>query len=619
MRTAEDVLTVIQDRGRRGLPIEDVYRQLYNPTLYLRAYGNIYSHNGAMTPGTTPETVDRMSLRKIEQIIDDIRHERFRWTPVRRTSLPRQDGKKRLLGIPTWTDKLVLEVVRSLLEAYYEPQFSDRSHGFRPGRGCHTALIEIYRTWKGTKWFIQGDITSCFDNIDHSLLSALLARQIQDNRFLRLMSALLQAGYGEQWVSSESLSGVPQGSGLSPLLANIYLDQMDTWVEQTLMPEHTRGAGRAVNRTYRQIRHQMEKARQNRDIEAAREYEKHLRTLPFYDVNDPLYRRLKYVRYADDFLIGFAGPKAEAEQIKVEIRDFLHDHLKLEFSEQKTLVTHARTQGARFLGYDIKVQHEDTLRDRNNTRSVNGVIGLYVPEDRLQELCARYMKDGKPAQLPALVIEPDFDIVSKYGAQWRHYAQWFLLAHNVRELTKLHWIMQSSLLRTLAWKHKSTVRKMAAKHKAKLKTEDGIFTCIEVKIERENKPPLVARFGGIPLRHKKEAIIRDQLPFYPPRRTELIKRLLADTCEICGAAGDVEVHHVRKLADLAKRRDGRERPEWAKRMAARNRKTMVVCPSCHDDIHAGRMLKTNRVCLEAKLTTGEPDDTETVTSGSVRD
>ena len=142
-----------------------MYRQLFNPQLYLVAYGRIYANAGAMTPGVTGETVDGMSLAKIGAIIDVLRHERYRWQPVKRVYIPKKNGKRRPLGLPTWSDKLVAEVVRLLLEAYYEPQFSDRSHGFRPGRGCHTALTEVVEVWKGTHWFIEGDISDCFGSL----------------------------------------------------------------------------------------------------------------------------------------------------------------------------------------------------------------------------------------------------------------------------------------------------------------------------------------------------------------------------------------------------------------------------------------------------------------------
>jgi group II intron reverse transcriptase/maturase len=225
MRDADTILTIIRERGGRGLPLEDVYRQLYNPALYLRAYGRIYRNDGAMTHGVTAETVDGMSLEKIQAIIESLKAERYRWTPVRRTYIEKKGSTKlRPLGIPTWSDKLLQEVVRSLLEAYYEPQFSPSSHGFRPGLGCHTALTTIQRRWSATTWFIEGDISKCFDNLGHSTLLAILSEKIHDNRFLRLIENLLKAGYLEDWKYGHTFSGTPQGGVASPILSNIYLD-----------------------------------------------------------------------------------------------------------------------------------------------------------------------------------------------------------------------------------------------------------------------------------------------------------------------------------------------------------------------------------------------------------
>lgn len=207
MQSAETVLAVLRERGRRGLPCEELYRQLFNPQLYLLAYGRIYANQGAMTPGVTQETVDGMSLAKIGSIIDAMRHERFRFRPVRRVYIPKKDGRRRPLGLPTWSDKLVGEVVRLLLEAYYEPTFSDRSHGFRSGRGCHTALREVANTWVGTTWFIEGDVCDCFGSLDHEVMLAVLAEKIRDNRFLRLIRNMLQAGYLEDWIYNATFSG----------------------------------------------------------------------------------------------------------------------------------------------------------------------------------------------------------------------------------------------------------------------------------------------------------------------------------------------------------------------------------------------------------------------------
>ena len=216
MRSAETVLAIIRERGTRGLPLGDIYRQLYNPTLYLRAYAKLYPNKGAMTPGSTPETVDGMSMQKIEQLIDDLRHERYRWTAVRRVYIPKKTGKPRPLGLPTWTDKLLQEVMRSLLEAYYEPQMSQHSHGFRPDRGCHTALGEIQANWTGTRWFIEGDIAKYFDTINHDVLLEILGEKLHDKRFLRLIGRLLQSGYLEEWKFHQTLSGTPQGGVITP-------------------------------------------------------------------------------------------------------------------------------------------------------------------------------------------------------------------------------------------------------------------------------------------------------------------------------------------------------------------------------------------------------------------
>jgi group II intron reverse transcriptase/maturase len=332
MQSAETVLGVLRDRGRRGLPCNELYRQLFNPAMYLLAYGRLYSNQGAMTPGVDGETADGMSMARIGRIIDALRHERYRFRPVKRVYIPKRNGKRRPLGLPSWSDKLVSEVVRLLLEAYYEPQFSDRSHGFRPGRGCHTALCEVANTWTGTTWFIESDIAQCFDRLDHSVMMGILGEKVHDNRFLRLLRNMLQAGYLEDWEWNATLSGAPQGGVASPILSNIYLDEVDKFVERELIPQYTRGAQRKPNRIYEEVSNAHRRAWRRGDRTAARQLRKQRRRLPSGDPRDPDYRRLRYVRYADDQLLGFIGPKAEAEEIKARLTTFLRDTLKLELS-----------------------------------------------------------------------------------------------------------------------------------------------------------------------------------------------------------------------------------------------------------------------------------------------
>jgi group II intron reverse transcriptase/maturase len=587
MRNAETVLAIVRERGKRGLPLEDVYRMLYNPDLYLRAYGRLYKNKGAMTKGTLDETVDGMSLAKIKSLMDDIRHERHRWTPVRRVSIPKKKGGQRPLGLPTWKDKLLQEVMRSILEAYYEPQMSEHSHGFRPDRGCHTALHEVQTKWTGSRWFVEGDIAKFFDTMSHEVLLAILSEKIHDNRFLRLIRHLLESGYLEEWKFNTTLSGCPQGGVISPILSNIYLDKLDQYVEKTLIPAYTRGERRAENPTYQTLRAKARWQKQLGNVEEAKELRKQAQKVCSYDPNDDSYRRLFYVRYADDTLFGFAGPRCEAEEIKHHLGQFLRDTLKLEMSQEKTLITHASSEKARFLNYHI-VNQQNNAKHTKKRRSANGRIGLLVPPDVVESKCALYQQAEKPTHRSAMLTDDDFTIIERYQQEYRGVVQYYMLAHNVSWFWKLHWVAKVSLLKTLAYKHQTGTIAQLRQYRASFQAANGTtYRCLEIQVPREGKKPLIARFGGIPLQRHTQAILIDQNPIYErSERNELVKRLLADKCELCGSREQVQVHHIRKLADLEK--GGRERPRWVKIMAARRRKTLVVCHLCHQAIHTGQ-------------------------------
>ena len=493
MQDPETVLNVIRERGECGLPLENIYWLLYNRNLYLRAYGRLYSNQGAMTRGTTADTVDGMSLAKIDHLIDALRYERFRWTPVRRVNLPKPKGGTRPLGIPTWTDKLLQEVIRMILEAYYEPQFSDRSHGFRPGRGCHTALSNVVDYWSGVRWFVEGDIKGCFDNIDHDVLLSVLGEKLHDNRFLGLLKYLLKAGYVEDWKYGRTLSGTPQGGVVSPILANIYLDRLDKFVENVLIPAHTRGTARRRNPAYIRLSSRATYRRNVGHHRLATELRHQMRQLPSSDPHDPGYRRLRYVRYADDFVLGYIGPKAEAQQVKDSLETFLRDSLKLELSKEKTLVTHATSQAARFLGYELVNQQANDQFDPTGRRRVNGRIGLRVPANVIEQHCQAYMHKGKPAHRSFLIHDEDYSIVEQYQSEFRGVVQYYLPASNVSHFGRLRAVMEMSLARTLAAKHKSTARQMRRKYKSVVETEHGPRVCLRVIKQRDNgKRPLVA-------------------------------------------------------------------------------------------------------------------------------
>jgi group II intron reverse transcriptase/maturase len=598
MQDAKVYMELLHERGTKGLPLERVYRQLFNPMLYLAAYGKIYRNAGAMTPGVTPETVDGMSLDKIGMIIDALRREQYRWRPARRTYIPKKNGKTRPLGLPTWSDKVLGEVIRSILEAYYDPRFSAHSHGFRPGRGCHTALREIYYTWPGTTWFIEGDISACFDSLDHDLILATLQEDIHDGRFMELMRGLLAAGYLEEWHWHHTLSGVPQGSVVSPLLSNILLNKLDTFVETTLIPRYTRGERRRNNLTYtRLMKHASSLFHQGRRDEAhlLRRRAQHM---PSVDPNDPHFRRLRYCRYADDFLLGFIGPRSEAEEIKQEIGVFLHETLKLELSHTKTLITHARSEAARFLGYEITTLQSDTKQVRvtacgTTRRSINGRVGLRVPRTVIQEKCARYTKGGRPGHRFELLAESDYTIMMTYQLEYRGIVNYYRMAYNLHTLDRLKQVMEHSLTQTLAHKHRMSVAKVYDAYRANLEVDGATYRGLRVTVPREGQPPLVATWGGIALTWDVLADLEDHPPRLWGRRSEIERRLLAQVCEHCGATRDtdkIEVHHIRALQDVTKY-PGRIKPEWATIMAARRRKTLVLCRTCHLDLHHGRPLR----------------------------
>jgi group II intron reverse transcriptase/maturase len=585
MRNAETILDIIQNRGSRGLPLEDVYRQLYNPTLYLMAYGKLYRNAGAMTPGSTEETVEGMSLKKIQAIIGTLRMERYRWTPVRRIYIEKKNSiKKRPLGLPTWSDKLLQEVIRLMLEAYYEPQFSDRSHGFRPNRGCHTALREIYHIWTGTTWFIEGDISSDFDSIDHETMLSRRRESIHDNRFIRLIDNLLKAGYLEEWRYNRTLSSTPQGGVLSPLLSNIYLDRLDKFVESTLIPAHTRGHERERNKLCYRTTAAICRLRRNGRIDEAKDLSHKLRTMPSKTPNDPDYRRLRYVRYADDFLLGFIGPRTEAEDIKRQLGTFLQDTLKLELSEAKTLLTHASTESARFLGYDISITRNDETRNQKGNRTLNGRVTLRVPRQVVQAHCKSCMARNKPIHRAGLLQDEVYSIISQYQAEYRGVVNYYRLAINLRDLSKLKWVMEVSLTKTLAHKLKISVREVYRRYQTAISTPQGNRSGLLVTVERANKTPLKAIWGGIGLVRNMKATLTDTPPRVWSGRTELIERLLVEECELCGSHDRVQVHHIRALRDL-KTWGQTDRPAWVERMAARQRKTLAVCHNCHRQIH----------------------------------
>ncbi len=600
MQNTEQLLQAMRKMGEKHIPLTRVYRNLFNQELFLTAYDKIARNHGALTPGTESETVDGMSLNRIQRIIDQLRSEQFRFRPARRISIPKKSGGSRPLGIPNFSEKLVQEAVRQILEAYYEPRFRDSSHGFRPERGCHTALISLQRNFKGATWFIEGDIRGCFDNIDQGLLMEILARDIHDGRLLNLIRMMLEAGYFEDWQYHHSYSGTPQGGILSPLLSNIYLTELDVFIEDVLVPQYTRGKKRGCNLEYLKLGYLISKARKAGEVEQVKRLENLRRQIPSQDVQDQDYRRLHYIRYADDFILSFAGPKSEAEDIKTAIATFLKDKLHLEMSATKTLITHARTQQARFLGYAICVYHSnEKLFPRTGTptktRNANACIRLGIPFGKIEELMKSYQRNGKPVHETGLLAFSDAQIIDIYQRRFLGLAQFYKYAVDRGRLSQLKYVMEVALTKTLACKFKSKVTHIYQKYGRKRAFNGYIYKTLEVEVPTKTGVRNIF-WGAISLKVVKtgnQPIVDNRGPyaFLSVSHTDLIKRLQANQCEICGSQEPCEVHHIRKLVDLKNRWRGRkEKPDWVIRMIAMRRKTLVVCVKCHDAIHSGNPL-----------------------------
>jgi len=601
MRSPKDILEHLQKHAQiENYQYERLYRNLYNPDFYLQAYQNIYANKGAMTPGIDGMTLDGFGAGRVDKLIASLKDHSYRPTSVKRVYIPKKNGMKRPLGIASSDDKLVQEIVRMLLESIYEPTFSNLSHGFRAKRSCHTALLQIQYNFTGVKWFIEGDIKAYFDTIDHHILVAILRRRIRDEAFLELIWKFLRAGYLEDWQYNATYSGVAQGSGFSPILANIYLNEFDRFMEG-YTAEFNRGSERKLSAAYARLqgRHQRcnEKLRKIWDTLSDEQRQSGLQELKQIrherlsvsskDPMDKTYRRLQYTRYADDFLIGVIGSHADAEQVKADIRQFLRDSLKLELSDEKTLITHGHDR-ARFLGYDITVSDDNsaTKTVRGTIRVFNGRVKLFVPKDKWAGKLLQYgvlkiinrpgqKEQWKPLQCDAFMFLSPNEMVMRYNERIRGMYNYYRIAHNASVLNKFFYVMQYSLYKTIAGKYSITMTKAKLRY-----TKDGVFS---VPYQTAGGPKTAVLYNKgfarvkIPL-YGEVDITPEYSHLYKPK--ELFRRYKAGRCELCGEpAQSVAVHQVKALASLKGDSD------WERLMRKKRRKTLIVCDTCHRRIH----------------------------------
>ena len=601
MRSPERVLNSLNEHSKdSSYKFERLYRLLFNEELFYVAYQKIASNGGSTTKGSDGRSIDGMSLARIETLIASLKDESYQPHPSRRVHIPKKNGKTRPLGIPAFEDKLVQEVVRMILEAIYEGHFETTSHGFRPKRSCHTALLHIQKTFNGAKWFIEGDIKGFFDNIDHDVLVGILRERISDDRFIRLIWKFLKAGYVEDWTFHNTYSGTPQGGIVSPILANIYLDKLDKYVKEYIRHFDMgtkRRPGKESNdlanerkRTVRKLKKVKDGTEKAALVARLKAIEQERAAFPNGDEMDESYRRLKYIRYADDFILGVIGSKEEAQRIKEDIKSFLSASLALELSEEKTLITHTG-KSAKFLGYEITVTRNNHQRRdvqgrlrRTYGKRVRLNVSMATLRDKLLEYGAMEIKlrNGKEVWKPkcrsGLIFNDDLEILDRYNRETVGFCNYYLIANNCVVLHNFRYIMEYSMYKTFAGKYRSTVRKINKKYRY-----NKLFT-----VKYEQKGAIKSRTFYKTSFKRRTTAFNGSCDIEPysiadVSRTNLTDRLKAEKCELCGATGKLIMHHVRNLKDLK----GKE--SWERLMSARKRKTIALCPSCHRLRHLGKV------------------------------
>ena len=591
--------------GRR---VNGLFRLATNPeVLWKQAYANIYSNKGAITKGVDRNTLDGFSEERVNHLIGLLARREYCPKPVRRTYIPKKNGKLRPLGIPTGDDKLVQEVVRILLEQIYEPIFSENSHGFRPGKSCHSALRQVKNVWNGTKWIIEFDIKGFFDNINHNKMIEFLEKKIDDKRIIHIIRQMLKAGYAQDWKYNATWSGTPQGGVISPILANIYLHELDTFMEDMIC-QFNKGERRKDNPDYKKLCRQMkiinrelrelrQKFKEGKPLNDARkeilrerrEIQKKMRVINSRLHVDSEYRRLRYVRYADDFIIGVIGTRKEAESVMLQVKEYINNVLLLEVSEEKTCIADAN-DGVRFLGYDIKTYTSTKTtkiawgKGTCNRRTISEKMQLHIPSEKMFQYASKNgygdMAIFRPKSRPALLRRSDVEILMTYNAEMRGLANYYSLAQGYKTaLQRVIGLAQWSFFATLSHKHKSSIGKVA--RKMKLSAQSGY----ELKVNINGIPKSYRLFRlkdhEPPKIHNSNVDTPWDTTRFTMTRSELVQRLNANTCEYCGKTGGyMEVHHIKALKDVQGKKQ-----LWQQMMCAMRRKTMVLCVDCHNELH----------------------------------
>ena len=608
----QPVFDELYHRSLEGENFTDLMDLILSRDNILLAYRNIKANGGSYTAGTDNKNISDIGCLPPETVAEKVRfivtgsQHGYRPKPVRRKDIPKPNGKTRPLGIPCIWDRLVQQCIKQVIEPICEAKFSDNSYGFRPNRSVEHAVQKTYTMLQrmNLHYVIEFDIKGFFDNVNHSkLMRQIWAMGIHDKQLIFIIKRILKAPIrmpdGTTLIPDK---GTPQGGIISPILANIYLDKLDKYIKE-YTAKFDKGKKRkfsresmdyknARSRTVRRLKSVKDERQRTKLILELKAIEQGRAKYPNGEEMDADYRRMKYARYADDFLVGIIGSKQDALQIKEDIKNFLADKLALELSDEKTLVTHTE-RPAKFLGYEITVRKSnDQKRDKRGRlrrRTYGKRVCLNVSMETVRkklfnlgvlELTNRNGKEiWKPKCKSGLIFNDDLEILDSYNREIVGFYNYYSIANNcAHALNNFSYIMEYSMYKTFAGKYKCRTREVNKKYR-----KNGRFT-----IKHMTKTGVKERYfynGGFKRKKPTYKSECDTMPrtIYTAGRTSLVERLKARECELCEATDDLVMHHVRKLKNL----QGKE--SWERHMIARKRKTIAVCRSCHKKIHDGKI------------------------------
>jgi group II intron reverse transcriptase/maturase len=573
----------MEKREDQDFVFNNLIEIISNKETLILAYELIKSNPGSMALGPTKETLDSLTVDWVEKTSRQLMAGKYYFTPAKRVLI--QKGKKNTthpLGISNSREKIVQKAILLVLEAIYEPIFSPHSHGCREAKGNHTALKEIKTKFSGANWIVEADISKCFDNIDHATLLNILKKKIRCEKTLALIKRALACGYIFESTIHRPKIGIPQGSVVSPILCNIYLDVLDQFLTQQKKSFDSVVEKRPRNPLLKRLTNKINKKC------TTKEQRKKLRTqmAECYGTLNIDFKRLYFVRYVDDYFIGIAGKYQDALHFKNLIKNFLLDVLKMELNMTKTKITKFSSNKVFYLGVFIRGTYRKKKKVTKYVRKRKFITSKTTPRvsfhapiqkvlENLTENGFFKRKESKfmPTSLGRVVNFNHGDIIRYYNSMIYGILNYFSFVDNKKSLGSIVHGLKMSAARTFALKYKSrSVKPIFIKY-------GKLLTCPETKAEIYI-PKTFARDQIFLIDVKKaEDVIKIKW------NNKLTNTNLLKPCCICGSTENIHMHHLKHVKDLKSKYANKEIDFFTLQMRAINRKQLPLCKAHHNAVH----------------------------------